>query len=203
MNLLAPAASESLEVPICWSVLHHGANARAEDRRGEPLFPHRHVPPAPATLPDEREWLAALDFAERARRSNQAGRAKLDLSKRDGAGSNGSMGSCGPGQVWVMASSRGIEVGEPPTSRLLTWPKLLAARSEQRAVEVEVARARDLAQAYHCLDYYGHVYPEPEEGDRWSPAPLIKRLAAEARDLGGDPTLLKPRSDYMREALSA
>jgi hypothetical protein len=32
--------------------------------------------------------------------------------------------------------------------------------------------------------------------------PLISRLAAEARELGGDPTLLVPHSDYMREGIS-
>ncbi len=197
MSLLAPPAEGPLEVPVCWTVLYYGADARADRGRGEPLFPHRHVPSPPPKVPDEGEWLAALDFAEDARRFNQAGCAVLDLSKRDGAGSNGPMGRGGPGSPSLMASSRGVEVN----GRLATWPQLLKGRREQREVEPEVARARDLAEAYHYLDYYGGVYDEPEEGDEWSPVPLIRRLAAEARELGGDPTLLDPRSHYMRVAL--
>ena len=198
MNLLAPPAVDAVEVPVCWEVLYYGANARAQRGRGEQLFAHRHVPPMPHSLPEESEWLAALDFAEDARRYNQAPRPKLDLTKRDGAGSNGPVGASGAGGAMLMASSRGVEVD----GRLVTWPQLLAARSEQRAVEPDLARARDLAEAYHYLDYYGHVYAEPADGDEWSPIPLMQRLAAETRELGGDPTLLEPRSNYMREALS-
>lgn len=197
MSLLAAPADAPLEVPICWAVLHIGASARADGGRGEPLFPHRHVPSPPSRLPDEREWLAALDFAETARRYNQAGRAVLDLSQRDGAGSNGPMGTGGPGRPSLMASSRGVEV----EGRLASWPQLLKGRQEQRDVEPEVARARDLAAAYHYLDYYGRVYAEPEEGDKWGPVPLIRRLATEARELGGDPSGLEPHTDYMREGL--
>lgn len=196
MNLLAPPAAEAIEVPVCREVLYAGAGARAPGR-GEPLFAHRHVPPPPRKLPGEGEWLAALDFAEDARRFNQAPRARLDLTGRGGAGSNGPIGRAGPSGPMLMASSRGVEVD----GRLATWPQLLAGRSEQRAVEPALARARDLAEAYHYLDYYGHVYGEPQE-DAWSPVPLMRRLVAEARELGGDPTLLEPRSNYMREALS-
>jgi len=99
--------------------------------------------------------------------------------------------------VGIEPGPRGIEVD----GALATWPRLLAGRAEQREVEPDVARARDLAEAYHYLDYYGGVYEEPEESDEWSPVPLIRRLAAEARELGGDPTLLEPRSQYMRLAL--
>jgi hypothetical protein len=197
MNLLAPPADERLNVPFCWEVLYYGANARADRGRGEPLFPHRFVPAPPAKLPDEAEWLVALDFAEEARRYNQAGCARLDLSKRDGAGSNGPMGQGGPSGPMLMASSRGVEVD----GRLATWPQLLGGRREQREVEPEVARARDLAEAYHYLDYYGRVYAEPEPDDEWSPVPFIRRLALEARQLGGDPSLLEPHSDYMRLGL--
>jgi hypothetical protein len=145
----------------------------------------------------EAEWLAALDFVEEARRFNQAGRAVLDLSKRDGAGSNGPMGRSGPSEPSIMASSKGVEV----EGHLATWPQLLKGRREQREVEVDVACARDLAEAYHYLDYYGRIYAEPKEGDDWSPVSLIRRLAAEARRLGGDPTLLEPHTDYMRQGL--
>lgn len=197
MNLLAPPADERLDVPVSWEVLYYGANARADHGRGEPLFPHRYVPSPPTKLPDEAEWLAALDFAEEARRYNQAGCARLDLSKRDGAGSNGPMGRGGPSGPMLMASSRGVEVD----GRLASWPQLLGGRREQREVEPQVARARDLAEAFHYLDYYGRVYAEPEPGDEWSPVPFIRRLALEARQLGGDPSLLEPHSDYMRRGL--
>ena len=42
-----------------------------------------------------------------------------------------------------------------------TWPALLAGRREQRHDEPDIARARDLAEAYH-LDYYGHAYAQPD-----------------------------------------
>jgi hypothetical protein len=201
MSLLAPPSAGPLEVSPCREVLLYGAGACAEGGRGEPLFPHRHVPSPPPKLPDEAEWLVALDFAEDARRYNQAGRAVLDLSKRDGAGSNGPVGSATPSGPMLMASSRGVEVD----GRTATWPQLLRGRQEQREVEVEVARARDLAEAYHYLDYYGRVYgdgpPYATGRDGWSPVPLIRRLAEEARQLGGDPTLLTPHTSYMREGL--
>lgn len=119
----------------------------------------------------------------------------LDLST---PGYSGVSGHCGPGEPMLWASSRGVKVD----GSLATWPRLLSGRAEQRQVEPEVARARDLAEAYHYLDYYGAAYGEPEEGDAWSPVPLIRRLGAEARELGGDPTLLEPRSQYMRMALA-
>lgn len=197
MSLLAASAEERLEVPVCWEVLFYGAGARVDRGRGKRLFPHRHVPSPPARFPHEDEWLTALDFAEEARRYNQAGCARLDLSKRDGAGSNGPVGRGGPRGPMLMASGRGVEVD----GRLATWPQLLAGRQEQREVEPEIARARDLAAAYHYLDYYGRVYAEPDPDEEWSPVPLIRRLAHEARELGGDPSLLEHHTDYMRRGL--
>jgi hypothetical protein len=197
MSLLAAPADQPIEVQVCWAVLHLGSNARADRGRGGPLFAHRHVPSPPPKLPDEAEWLAALDLAEEARRYNQAPRAVLDLSRRDGAGSNGPIGRGGPAGSSLMASSRGIEVD----GRLASWPHLLAARCEQRDVEPEIARARDLAEAYHYLDYYGRVYADQPWRKDWTPVPLIRRLASEARELGGEPTLIEPRTDYMREGL--
>lgn len=197
MSLLAPPASGPVEVPVCREVLYSGANARAEGGRGHQLFPHRHVPPLPPKLSEEDEWLAALEFAEEARRFNQAPRAVLDLSSRDGAGSNGPMGRGGPTGPMLMASARGVEVD----GRLATWPQLLRGRREQREVEFDLGRARDLAEAYHYLDYYGRVYEGVEHED-WGPVPLIRRLAAETRELGGDPALLDPHTDYMREGIA-
>lgn len=199
LSLLAQPGCERIEVPLCPAVLLAGARACGGPPRREPLFAHRHIPVPPPALEGEREWLAALEFAEEARRSNQAARARLDLSRRAGAASSGPIGRCGPGEVWLTASGKGIEVGEPAGRRLVRWARLLAARAEQREVEPGIARARDLAEAYRLLDYYGRVYPEPKPGDEWSPLPLIRRLAAEARELGGDPSLLSPHTDYMRE----
>jgi len=192
MNLLAPPSEAELEVPVCPQVLLRGAGACG--REHAPLVPHRHVQPAPAAMRDEGVWLAALDFAEEVRRYSQAPLPVLDLDK---PGDSGASGRSGPGMPSLWATSRGVEVD----GALATWPRLLAGRAEQRQVEPEVARARDLAEAYHYLDYYGGVYEEPEESDEWSPVPLIRRLAAEARELGGDPALLEPRSQYMRMAL--
>lgn len=194
MSLLAPPAAEQIEVPVCAQVLHHGSRARSEGGRGEPLFAHRFVPPVPKTMPDEHAWRLALDFAEEVRRYEQAGRAVLDLEK---PGYSGASGRSGPGTPRLWSSSRGVEVDDA----LVRWPRLFAGRREQREVEVEIARARDLAQAYSSLDYYGRVYPEPREGDSWTPVPLIRRLASEARELGGDPTLLEPHTEYMRQGL--
>jgi len=194
MNLLAPPSEAELQVPVCPQVLLRGASAFGGREHSELLFPHRHLPPAPPTMSVASAWLTALDFAEEVRRYAQAPRPILDLDK---PGYSGVSGRSGPGMPSLWATSRGIEVD----GALATWPRLLAGRAEQREVEPDVARARDLAEAYHYLDYYGGVYEEPEESDEWSPVPLIRRLAAEARELGGDPTLLEPRSQYMRLAL--
>jgi hypothetical protein len=201
MNLLGPQPTAGVvEVPVCPDVLRRGAEACADGSSGPQLFPHRHVPAMPRKVADEHGWLTALDFAEDARRYNQAGRARLDLSRRAGASP---CGVCGPNQIRLSASSRGIEIGDYPAEQIATWPQLLAARTEQRGIEVEVANARDLAEGYHYLDYYGHVYTDLPWSEGWSPIPLIRRLAEEVRDLGGDPSQLTPRSDYMREALGS
>jgi hypothetical protein len=192
MSLLAPAGDQPIEVPICGSVLYAGASSC--DSRRKPLFPHRYVPAMPRGIEAESDWLTVLNFAEGDCRYDQAPRARFKATKPSRTGS----GSCGPGAPRLTSLARGVEVN----GRLLGWSVVLAARTEQREVEPEVARARDLAQAYRYLDYYGRVYAEPTDGDEWSPVPLMLRLAAEARELGGDPTLLEPRSDYMREALS-
>ena len=89
-----------------------------------------------------------------------------------------------------------------------TWPALLAGRREQRHAEPEIARARDLAEAYHYLDYYGHVYAEPDflgndqtVSGSWRADRFIAQLARQVLDLGGDPTLLELRSEYMRAGI--
>jgi hypothetical protein len=97
----------------------------------------------------------------------------------------------------LWASSRGVEVN----GRLLTWSRVLAGHIEQRDAEPQIARAGDLAHIYHLLDYYGHAYSEPGEGDAWSPVPLIAGLAEHALELGGSPSRLESRSEYMREGI--
>jgi hypothetical protein len=200
MSLLAAPSDDPIAVPICRSVLYSGANAHAQGNPDEPLFPHRHVPSAPPMLPDDAAWLAALDFVEEELRFKQAGRAILDLDRCSGTGCCG--GRAGPSSPTLMSSSRGIEVD----GILATWTRLLKGLQEQREVELGLARARDLAQAYHCLDYYGRVYgdgPPYSQGRKdWSPVPLIRRLAAEAIDLGGDPTKLEPHTPYMRQGIA-
>jgi hypothetical protein len=198
MYLLAAPLGEAIEVPLSPTVLHRGADARAEGGRGEPLFAHRFEPPRPPGFgAPARHWLAALDFAESQLRYVQAPAARLVLAGPESRASRCGGGSCGPDRPLLMASSRGIEV----EGSRITWARLLAGRREQRDAEPEVARARDLAHVYRLLDYYGRAYEEPREGDQWSPVALIARLAAEARELGGDPGRLEPRSDYMREGI--
>jgi hypothetical protein len=199
MNLLAAPVGAEIEVPVCRAVLYAGANARAEGVRGEPLFAHRFSPPTPPGIGEQAaHWLAVLDFAEDQLRFVQAPCARLILSGPESRASRCTGGACGPGRPSLSASSRGVEVN----GRLLTWTWVLAGRSEQRDAEPQIARARDLAHVYHLLDYYGRVYGEPREGDEWSPVPLIAGLAERAYGLGGDPSKLEPRSEYMREAIA-
>lgn len=198
LNLLASPSEDPVAVPICRSVLYSGSEAHAEGNPDEPLFPHRHIPPRPAKLPDDRAWLAALDFAENQLRFKQSGRAVLDLDGCSGTGCCG--GRSGPSSPAVFSSSRGIEID----GALATWPRLIKGRREQREIEVGIARARDLAEAYRLLDYYGRVYGEDgpfSHRDDWSPIPLIRRLAREAIDLGGNPTQQETHTAYMREGI--
>lgn len=203
MNLLSPSSEDSIEVPISPSVLYLGSRAHVHGRPDEALFPHRYVPPVPTKLPDEAAWLAALDFAEEQLRFKHAPCAILDFAQLSGTGCCG--GRCGPSSPTLTSSSRGVEVD----GVMATWAQLLRGRQEQREVEFDLARARDLAQAYHCLDYYGHVYGEPEDrdgfdgiGEQWSPVPLIRGLAEEAIDLGGNPTRMKFHTAYMRQGIA-
>jgi hypothetical protein len=84
-----------------------------------------------------------------------------------------------------------------------------ARRREQRHAEPDIARARDLAEAYHYLDYYGHAYAQPDflgnnqtVSGSWRTGRFIAQLAHQVLDLGGDPApLLEPRSDYMRAGI--
>lgn len=196
MNLLAQPSDEKIVVPICPEVLRCGAHAASREGGIEkPLSPHLHIPGRPTNLPSDEHWLLALDHAEDTHRHDQSPEATLQL---DAKVSRSCGGCAGPGMPRLMHDSRGIEVDDV----LIKWPHLLAARAEQREIEPEVARARDLAEAYHYLDYFGRVYDQFSHREDWSPVPLIRRLAEEARALGGDPTQLPLHTDYMREGIA-
>ncbi|HEY5052277.1 MAG TPA: hypothetical protein VII45_02595 [Solirubrobacterales bacterium] len=199
LNLLAPPSEDTIAVPICREVLYSGCRAHSGGEVDQPLFAHRHIPSAPPQLPDEAAWVAALEFAEEELRYKQSARAVLDLDQCSGTGCCG--GRAGPSTPRLMSSSRGIEVD----GILTTWSRLIKGRQEQRDVEFDLARARDLAEAYRLLDYYGHVYgdgpPYSHGREEWTPVPLIRRLAEEALDLGGEPAQLEPRTDYMRQGI--
>jgi hypothetical protein len=86
---------------------------------------------------------------------------------------------------------------------------LLVGRRAQRHAEPEIARARDLAEAYHYLDYYGHVYGQPDflgndqtVRDNWRADRLIADLTRQLLDLGGDPRLLTTHTDDMRAGIA-
>lgn len=190
MNLLAQPSEAKIEVPVCLVVLHHGSRAGRKKGTLEPLFPHR-----PAKVSSDEEWMIALDYAEETRRYEQSGRAVLEL---DSQSVRGPGGRSGPGEPRLWVDSRGVEINDT----LIAWPPLLAGRTEQREIEPEVARARDLAQAYKYLDYFGEVYDKRPHREEWSPVPLIRRLAEEARALGGDPTLLPLHTEYMCEGIA-
>jgi hypothetical protein len=192
------ALFDKIAVEPTRDVLLRGADAISG---GLFLFAHHHVPARPGTVIEDRVWLAMLDLTEDARRYNQVSRAVLDLTAKAGAGSNGPIGTGD-----LMLDGKGCENWRDKSRA--TWPALLAGRREQRHAEPDVARARDLAEAYHYLDYYGHVYAEPDflgndqtVSGSWRADRFIAQLARQVLDLGGDPTLLELRSEYMRDGI--
>jgi hypothetical protein len=195
MNLLAQPSEAKIVVPICSAVLRHGSRAGKKHGTLEPLFPHVHIPHRPAKLHSDEHWLIALDFAEEVHRYDQSSEAVLQLEAKVSRSPGGRW--CGE-EPRLWHDGRGIEVDDI----LVSWAHLLAGRAEQREVEPEVARARDLAQAYRYLDYFGEVYDVLPHREGWSPVPLIRGLAEEARALGGDPTQLPLHTDYMREGIA-
>jgi hypothetical protein len=184
---------EEIVVDPTPDVLRCGASAQPH---GKLLLAHRHVPQRPPSVASDSTWLAMLDLAEAARRYNQAPDPVLRL--RNGAGSIGPMGT---GMLHL--DGRGCE--NWTTNEMASWPRLLAGLRAQRLAEPHVARARDLAEAFHYLDYYGRVYcdrPPPAHDSReWSPIPLIEQLARAILELGGDPTLVNPNTEYMRSGV--
>jgi hypothetical protein len=195
MNLLAQPSEEKLEVPVCPAVLNFGSRAGRKHGTLEPLFHHLHIPRRPAKLASDEHWLVALYFAEEVHRYDQSAQAVLQLDAKVSRSPGGRRSFDEP-RLWH--DSRGIEVDDT----LVSWAHLLAGRAEQREIEPDVARARDLAEAYHLLDYFGRVYDQFSHREDWSPVPLIRRLAEEARGLGGDPTQLPLHTEYMREGIA-
>ena len=174
---------DTIAVEPTRDVLLRGADAISG---GVFLFAHRHVPARPATVTGDRVWLAMLDLVEDARRYNQASRAVLDLDKRDGAGSNGPIGTGD-----LMLDGKGCENWREKSRA--TWPALLAGRREQRHAAPDIARARDLAEACY-LDYYGHVYTEPDflgndqtVSGSWRADRFIAQLAAKSSTSAATP----------------
>ncbi len=193
------AVFEPITVHPTRDVLLRGADAISG---GSFLFAHQHVPPRPASVTEDRVWLTMLDLAEVARRYNQASRAVLDLTTRAGAGSNGPIGF---GDLHL----DGKGCANQPDKSHATWAAMLTGRREQRHAEPDIAHARDLAEAYHYLDYYGRVYAEPDflgrdqtVNDSWRADTLVAQLARQVLDLGGNPALLNTHSDYMRAGIA-
>ncbi len=180
---------ESITVQPTCDVLLRGADTISA---GQFLFAHQHVPVRPATVSDDRVWLMMLDLAEDARRYNQPGQAVLDLDARNGAGSNGPIGFGG-----LMLDSTGCQ--HSTTKSRASWPAMLAARREQRHAEPDIAHARDLAEAYHYLDYYGR---DQTVCGSWRADRFVAELARQVLDLGGNPRLLETHSDYMRAGIT-
>jgi hypothetical protein len=179
------------------TVCYAGASARADRGRGAPLFAHKHVPALAPGVPDEAKWLAILDLAEHARRYNQAPDPILKLTERGGAGSNGPIG------VSDLRLDHSGCAPNPSGRTVVPWPALLRARAEQRRVEPHVARARDLAEAYHYLDYYGSVYEAQPVRGSWRAERLIEQIACTVIELGGEPGLLAAHTAYMRAGIRA
>jgi hypothetical protein len=116
----------------------------------------------------------------------------------------GSTGRSAPGDLTL--DGKGCENWRDKSRA--TWPALLTGRREQRQAEPDIARARDLGEAHHYLDNYGHFHAQPDflgndqtVSGSWRADRFIAQLARQVLDLGGDPTLPEPRSDYTRAEL--
>jgi hypothetical protein len=184
---------EALEVPV--EVIQVG------DLRFIRVHPpaHCHVPRRPAAVQQDRTWLRMLAYAgEQIRWAST--RAVPDLARKPQREVTG--GICGDGYR-LDINNRGCAI--PLSAEKATWPQLLAGMSAQRSVEPAIARARDLADAYHHLDYFGRVYSGPDflGNDQtvrgaWRADRFVADIAREVLELGGDPTVVPVHSDYMR-----
>lgn len=147
------------------------------------------------------DCLRLLDYAEHAIRGGQVARPRLDLSKSARPDT-----CCGRASrdLWFMTSGRGVDFEfRKEGKQSITWTRLIRARRQQTEWEPEVARARDLAEAYRLLDYYGRCYSDSVEYQRdWSPVPLVQGLASEVLALGGDPAALPVSRRYMADGVA-
>jgi hypothetical protein len=173
LSLLGDAtAAETVRVAPSPKVLVYGANA--------PEVPRHRDAGALASASAETVRLM-LELTEDALRYNQAPDPRLVVPEKRGRG----IGSNGPmGRNSLMADGKGIRHFR--TDESATWPQLLRALAAQREDEPQIARERDLAEAYHYLHYYSRAYGTPED----APPKLLENLRAAIRDLGGDPTLV-------------
>jgi hypothetical protein len=120
-----------------------------------------------------------LALAEDALRYNQAPDPRLVVP----AGHSRGLGSNGPIGLNSL-SADGRDISDFRTGESATWPQLLRALAAQRQDEPRIARARDLAEAYHYLSYYSRAYGTPDD----APPHLLENLCRAIRGLGGDPT---------------
>jgi hypothetical protein len=173
LSLLGDAAAEeTVRVAPTPGVLLAGANA--------PGVPRHRDAGALGSASAETVRLM-LELTEDALRYNQAPDPRLVVPEKRGRG----IGSNGPmGRNSLMADGKGIRDFRADESA--TWPQLLRALAAQREDEPQIARARDLAEAYHYVSYYSRAYGAPED----APPKLLENLRAAIRDLGGDPTLV-------------
>lgn len=184
---------EALDVPV--EVIQAGGQ---QFIRVDPPA-HTHIPRRPPAIRQDRTWLRMLAYTEENIRWAST-RAVLDLSRKPAREITG--GICADGYR-LDISSRGCNV--PLSTQKASWPQLLAGIAAQRSVEPAIARARDLADAYHRLDYFGRVYKQPDflGNDQtirgsWRADRFITEIAREVLELGGDPTLVPLHSNYMR-----
>lgn len=194
---LTLAMYEPIAVDATREVLARGANAQAHGGRGEFLFAHRYVPARPSTVHTDLTWLAMLDLAERELRYAQPTEARLRLDDR------ARVGSIGPAGAGDLVIDR-LGCQSRLDGKRASWSKLLTGLDARRRAEPEIAAARDLAEAYRLLDYYGRVYGDHEHYDHaaWRPETLVERLARRVLTLGGDPRTVQSRTNYMREGIA-
>lgn len=181
----------STDIEVTRAVLLHGAFAGPRHAPVELRTGGRdaHVVPVATAV-------QMLDLAESALRYNQAGHARLDVTKRGQAGSNGPMG-----RDDLTTDRKGIH--GRTGSESVTWSRLLDALRRQRVAEPEIARLRDLAAAYHLLDYYGAVYERQPVSGEWRADRFVESIARDVIDLGGDPTQLDAHTEYMAVGVAA
>jgi hypothetical protein len=170
LSLLGDAtAEETVRVAPSPTVLVYGANA--------PVVPRHRDVGALGSASAETVRLM-LELTEDALRYNQAPDPRLVVPGKGGRG----IGSNGPmGRNSLMADGKGIRDFRSDESA--TWPQLLHALAAQRQDEPHVARARDLAEAYHYLSYYSRAYGTPED----APPNLLENLRVAIRELGREP----------------